>query len=123
MQFLPSFRACFRAQGLPLYAPPTHLASESGAVGGTQGPASTNTQETPSQCSAYKPEPPMATATSAGSSAAGSGSSPGGTSEADPDETRRLRNQFLNDRFGEPGKKGGRNGRQKPKSSLTPPSS
>ncbi|KAK8042078.1 hypothetical protein PG993_006601 [Apiospora rasikravindrae] len=106
------FQSLLPTTRAPAPRAPTRLASESRAVGSTQGSASANAQATSSPSFAYTAEPPMAT-TSASASETSSSSSPGGTSEADPDEVRRLRNQFLNDRFGAPGKKGGRNGRPK----------
>ncbi|KAK7952413.1 uncharacterized protein PG986_008141 [Apiospora aurea] len=107
------FQSLLPTTRAPAPRAPTRLASESRTIGGTQGSALANTQETSSPSSAYTPEAPMTT-TSAGASGAGNSSTPGVTSEADPDEIRRLRNQFLNDRFGAPGKKGGRNGRPQP---------
>ncbi|KAK6842674.1 hypothetical protein PG989_008861 [Apiospora arundinis] len=109
------FQSLFSTTRAPEPQAPTRLVSESRAVNDMQGPSSVNPHHKPSLSSAYKQEAPMST-TSANTKNNGdneSGSRPNDASEANPDEIRRLRAQFLDNRFGAQGKRGGRNGRAK----------
>ncbi|KAK8140490.1 hypothetical protein PG984_000556 [Apiospora sp. TS-2023a] len=82
---------------------------------GTQDSAPANTEETPYPSTAWEPKSSTATP-DADASGTGTGSSPASIPEADPEEIRRLRNQFLDKRLSETGKKG----RRQPRTFTTP---
>ncbi|KAK7923127.1 hypothetical protein PG985_007198 [Apiospora marii] len=105
---LPSTRA-------PEPGAPTSLASKSRAVDGTQDSVAKDTQDTPYPFTVWEPKS-SAAAPSTDASGAGTGSRPAGTPEADPEEIRRLRTQFLDKRLSETGNKG----RRQPKTFTTP---
>lgn len=94
---------------------PSSLASKCRAGDSTQGSASMSTQEAAYPFTIWKPKSSAATP-STDASGTGTGCSPAGTPEADPEEIRRLRNQFLDKRLTETGKKG----RRQPKTFTTP---